>query len=137
MCANDNRKGMVYFFFLADTLARKFEKKNSGEWTEETAEKCGVARGSFFVVYGPIRKAEQFDAHIKACICDMDHYIDNSLKSDCGHLPGRSITVIHERNTSLFEKLYDRPAEFILPTGGRVEIEKNPVTGVYQIDIFA
>ena len=127
---------MVHMYFFSDTLARKYEADDSSKWTEETEEKCGIASGSFIVIYGPITKGSDFDAHIKACIHDMDHYIDASLKERSGFLPGRSITIIHKRNADYFKELYCRSADIVIPRGGRVEVEKITITGIYQVDVF-
>ena len=41
-----------------------------------------------------------------------------------------------KRNADCFKKLYCRSADIVIPMGGRVEVEKIPITGIHQVDVF-
>ena len=135
--ANDLLCHMVLINIFSDTVAIRDEDVDSSKWTQQTQEKCGICHGSFFIVEGPLEKATEFDQIEEDWKHDMDHFMDNKLKETAKVLPGRSFFVIHERNFTRFQKIYDeKRSVFVLKKNGRFELEKNVVTGFYQVDIF-
>lgn len=134
--ADDLRSGMVVFYLFSDTVARKYEELESNTWTLETQQKCGLCHGSFFIVEGPVDKGKEFDEHIHSYIGDIDHFIDFKLKQEMSMLPGRHFSVIHARNADKYKTLYGHEADFKIQKNGRVELEKDTLTGIYNLDIF-
>lgn len=137
ICADDLRFGMVFIYLFSDTLARRNEEIDSRKWSQQTQEKCGVCHGSFFIVEGPIDKAGEFEEIVQNWVHDMKHFMDEELKKQTNFLPGRSFCVIHERNYQRFQDITDgKHSAYTLKKGGRLELEKNIITGIYIVEIF-
>ena len=69
----------------------------------------------------------------------MKQFMDKKLRAQTNILPGRSFFVIHQGNSDRFKDLYgERPhgALIILKNNAHLEMEKDVVTGIYQMDIF-
>ena len=133
--ADDLRFGMVFIYLFSDTVARRNEELDSTNWSHQTKEKSGMCHGSLVVVEGPFDKAAEFEEIIKSWVHEMKHFLDGTLKVQTKLLPGRSFCVIHERNSRRFQDFSGGPP-IILKKGGRLELEKDVITGIYQMDIF-
>ena len=133
--ANDLRFGMVFIYVFSDTVARRHEEIDSSKWSQQTQQKSGVCHGSMFIVEGPIDKAAEFEKIVQDSVHDMKHFMDEELRKQTNLLPGRSFCVIHERNSRRFKETCGRSA-IILKKGGRLELEKDVITGIYQMDVF-
>lgn len=135
--ANYLRFGMVFIYLFSDTLARGHEEVDSTKWSYQTQEKCGICHGSLFVVEGPIDKAADFEEIIQKCVHDIDSFVHLKLRKQTNLLPGRCFCVIHERNSRRFQEITGgHCSAIVLKKSGRLELEKNIITGVYQMDIF-
>jgi len=135
--SKDLRYGMVFVYLFSDTVARTHNEIDSRKWSQHTQEKCGICYGSMFIVEGPMAKSDEFEKIIQDCIYDMKHFMDEGLRKQTNLLPGRSFCVIHERNHKRFQDLTggERHA-FVLKKDARIELEKDIITGIYQIDVF-
>lgn len=135
--ASDLRFGMVFIYLFGDTLARVHEEIDSRKWSQHTQEKYGVCNGSMFIVEGPIEKSEEFEKIIQDWVYDMKFFMDEGLRKQTNLLPGRSFFVINERNYQRFQDITGGVrSAFFLKKGGRIELEKDVITGIYQMDIF-
>lgn len=135
--ANDIRFGMVFIYLFSDTVARAHEEIDSRKWSQQTEEKCGVCHGSLLIVQGPLEKAGQFEKIVQDWVHDMKHFMNDELRKQTNMLPGRSFCVIHERNSQRFQDIIGgQCSAFILKKGGRLELEKDIITGIYLMDIF-
>lgn len=135
--ANDLRFGMVFIYLFSDTVARGHEEIDSRKWSQQIEEKCGVCHGSLFIVEGPIEKAGKFEKIVQDMVHDIKHFMDEGLRKQTNMLPGRSFCVIHERNHKRFQDVTGgQRSAIVLKKGGRLELEKDIITGIYQMDIF-
>lgn len=141
--ADDLRDGMVFIYLFSDTLARKHEDIDARTWSDEVQQKSGISYGTLFVIHGPLQAGKkEFNVHIRNHISDMSRFINKQLSEETILLPGRSFTVIHKRNKSKFKTLYgthfeNHPRTIItIKNGGRLHLEKNTLTGVYELELF-
>ena len=134
--ADDMRFGMVFVYFFSDTIVRKYENLDSRTWSCETQRKCGLCNGSFVIVEGPMEKREEFRTNIYSWVHDLTLFLDYDLEGKTDMLPGRSFWIIHERNTDRFKTFFGRDANIRIKSGGRVELEKDIITGIYRMDLF-
>jgi len=135
--ANDLRSGMVFIYLFSDTLARGHEEIDSRKWSQQTQQKCGICHGSLFVVEGPIEKTGEFEKIAQDWVHNMNNFMDEELRKQTNLLPGRGFCVIHERNHQRFQDITGgKHSAYILKKGGRLELEKDIITGIYNMDIF-
>ena len=135
--AKDLRHGMVFVYLFSDTVARAHVEIDSRKWSQHTQEKCGICHGSMFIVEGPMAKSDEFEKIIQKWVYDMKHFMDEELRKQTTLLPGRSFFVIHERNNRRFQDLTGGEGHaFVLKKNARLELEKDIITGIYQIDVF-
>tara|TARA_B100000787_G_scaffold170094_2_gene163958 strand:- start:1202 stop:1735 length:534 start_codon:yes stop_codon:yes gene_type:complete len=135
--ADDLRFGMVFIYLFSDTVARGHEAIDSTTWSPQVQGKCGVCHGSLIIVDGPIDKAAEFDDIVNNWVHDMEHFMDQTLRAKTNLLPGRSFSVIHERNSQRFkDSSGGQRSVIILKKGGRLKLEKDVITGIYHLDIF-
>jgi hypothetical protein len=134
IAANDLRFGMVFIYLFSDTVYRRHEEIDSRKWSQQTQEKAGVCHGSMLVVEGPIDKAPEFEKIVQDWVHDMKHFMDKELRKQTNLLPGRSFCVIHERNSRKLQVC--GRSVIILKKDGRLELEKDVITGIYQLDVF-
>jgi len=134
--AKDLRHGMVFVYLFSDTVARAHVEIDSRKWSQHTQEKCGICHGSMFIVEGPMAKSDEFEKIIQDWVHDIKHFMDEGLKKQTNLLPGRSFFVIHERNHKRFQDLTAERHAFVLKKHARIELEKDIITGIYQMDVF-
>lgn len=89
-----------------------------------------------FIVEGPMAKSDEFEKIIQDWVHDIKHFMDEGLKKQTNLLPGRSFFVIHERNHKRFQDLTAERHAFVLKKHARIELEKDIITGIYQMDVF-
>jgi hypothetical protein len=126
---------MVLVYIFSDTVARRHEEIDSSKWSQQTQEKCGVCHGAMFIVEGPVDKATEFQEMLQNWVHDTEQFVDQKLKNQTNLLPGRSFCVIHDRNSRRFKDISGHSV-IILKKGGRLELEKDIITGIYLMEIF-
>lgn len=77
-----------------------------------------------------------FDEIMDPVIHNVEQFLDDTLREQTTILPGRSFFVIHERNAHKFKDLYGERSAIILKKGAHIELDKDPITGIYQMHIF-